>query len=488
MAGTRFHGPVPVLEWLRRRPHAIAAIGAWIAVQTLVITRALPGRIAVGPDGVDFLRVSRQSLLSGRFWGASRAPTFPLLLRVLPGHVHWARLTQVAIAAGCWAFLSVVLSSKMRTTAGRVVVFAGVLLLSATVQVTIWNGMAMAESLAMSLLAASLATVLLVPARWSWSGLCALVIVGTLFVFVRDTNALLALVVAAAMSAGVALRRVPRRALVAAVLLVLVSFGAMASSSAGDRWLQPLHHVVKDRVVVSRSATEWFEDRGMPDADLVRTPAANDYVRYGVFWRDPRFRDYLDWLRTDGRAALLTYMARHPSFLGKGRFAAPSTWAGPSPSVRSYQGYLGTSPAFGSVINALVWPESPWIVFPLELLAVAVGLVVAVWDRERRVIASFGVASVVLGMALVVAAANLDTAETPRHVIVPMAMARIGVLAALAAGIEAAATKTRNLRGHVPEHHDAARTRAGGDSGGDRSGGETVRAQGERRAEAVTAD
>ena len=479
---------MPVLDRLRRHPWLLAGAAMWLSVELLILSRAVPSGIAVGPDSLDFLRVSRQPLFSGRFWASTRAPVFPLLLRVLPGHVHWIRLTHVALAGACWAFLAVALAQRMRTAVGRACVFAGVLLLSATVQVTIWNGMAMAESLSLSLMALTLAVVLVVPGRWTWPGIAAIVFVGFLFVFVRDTNALLALALAAAIGLGVALRQVPARALVAAGPLVLLAIVSMASSSSGDRWLQPMHHVVKDRVLASPSATKWFEDRGLPDADLVRSPLGNDYVRYGVFWRDHRFDDYRAWLKKHARSALLTYVARHPSFLGRGRFAAPSTWAGPSPSVRNYQGYLGTRPALGRVLNAIVWPESPWIVFPLELLALLVAIAVLVLDRERWVIASFGAASIVLGMALVIAAANLDTAETPRHVIVPMAMARLGVLAALAAGIESVAVRTRTLAGHVPEHHDAPGPRTGSDAGGDRGRRAPVRAQGERGAEAVGAD
>jgi hypothetical protein len=466
----------------------VAAVATWLVVETLVFTRAVPDGTAVGPDGLDFLRVSRQPLFSGRFWASTRAPIFPLLLRLLPGHVHWIRLTHFGIAALCWLVLAALLGARMRTVAGRAVLFTAVLLLSATVQVTIWNGMAMAESLSLSLMVLSLAVVLLVPVRWTWPGIAALVGVGLLFVFVRDTNALLAMALAAAIALGVALRRVPVRALVPSVSLVVLSIAAMASSSSGDRWLQPMHHVVKDRVLVSASAREWFEDRGLPDADLVLSPAGDDYVRYGVFWRDRRFDDYRDWLRAHARSALLTYTVRHPSFLGRGRFAAPSSWAGPSPSVRHYQGYLQTRPALGAVGNAIVWPESPWIVYPMELLALLSGAALLVFDRERRVIAAFGVASIVLGMVLVVAAVNLDTAETPRHVIVQMAMARLGVLAALAAGAEALVLRGRNLSGHVPEHHDPSGAGTAGDSRGDRSGGPPVRPQGERRAEAVPAD
>ena len=479
---------MPVLEWLRRRPWVIAGVGTWLAVEALVLTRALPDGTAVGPDGLDFVRVSRQPLFSGHFWASTRAPVFPLLLRLLPGHVHWIRLSHFFIAAASWGVLAAVLAWRMRTVAGRAVVFAGVLLLSATVQVTIWNGMAMAESLSLSLMALTLAVVVVVPVRWTWPGIAALIVTGFLFVFVRDTNALLALALSAAIGLGVVMRRVPLRALVAASALVFVSIGAMASSSSGDRWLQPMHHVVKDRVLVSPSAREWFEDRGLPDGDLVRSPAGDDYVRYGVFWEDHRFDDYRAWLRAHARSALLTYIARHPSFLGRGKFAAPSSWAGPSPSVRHYQGYLQTKPALGAAGNAMVWPESAWIVYPLELLALLGGLAVLALDRQRRVIAAFGVASIVLGMVLVVAAANLDTAETPRHVIVPMAMARLGVLAALAAAAESLVGRARNLANHVPEHHDASGTRAAGDAGGDRGRGPAVRPQGERRAEAIAAD
>jgi hypothetical protein len=434
------------IQWARQRPWIVAGGVLWLALQVAIVARTTPDRMMVGPDGLDFVRISGESLLSADFWATSRAPIFPLLVKF----VGLDRTTgaQVLIAGICWLFLAVVLASKLLAV-GRAVVFVGVLLLGATVQVSLWNGMALSESLTFSLMAASIAVTLLVIERWTWPRIAALAIVGSLFVLVRDTDSLLALAFSGVVVVGILLRKVPPRALVVVLVLVVVSLASMASSSNGDRWLQPLHHVVRDRVVRSPSATEWFVDRGLPDVELVRSKEGDDYVRYGVFWKDPRFQPYLTWLREHGRTALITYMARHPSFLVDGKFADPTDWAGPRPSVRSYQHWIGADPPLGSTLNAIVWPESPVIVYPLQLAGLAAAVAVAALDRRRRTIALVGVLTIVSGWLLVVMAANLDTAETPRHIIALSAMIRLGTLCGLAAALESGIDALRQ-RGRQP--------------------------------------
>jgi Na+-transporting NADH:ubiquinone oxidoreductase subunit NqrB len=109
--------------------------------------------------------------------------------------------------------------------------------------------------------------------------------------------------------------------------------------------------------------------------------------------------------------------------------------------------------------NAIIWPESPWVVFPLEALAVLVAAAVLLTDRERRAISAVAIASVGLGMVLVVVAANLATAETPRHAIVPMAMARIGILCGLVCGVESVVVRARS-RGVARQPRQAVRDAA----------------------------
>jgi len=432
------------ITWARQRPWLVAPLALWLVLQIVIVVRTVPDQILIGPDGADFVRISGESLFSADLWATSRAPVFPLLVKFLG--LERAAGAHALVAAVCWLFLAFVLASKLRWI-GRAIVFVGVLLLAATVQVTVWNGLALSESLTFSLMALSLAVTVLVVERWTWPRLAGVAVAGSLFVLVRDTDSLLALAFCAAVVLGVVLRRVPLRALALVVVLVLVSLASMASSSNGDRWLQPLHHVVRDRVLHSPSATEWFVDRGLPDAALVRGPQGDDYVRYGVFWKDRRFQPYLTWLREHGRTALITYLARHPSFLVDGDLADPTDWAGPRPSVRSYQRWTGAKAPLGTTLNALVWPESPAIVYPFEVAGLLAAIAVAVLDQRRRTIALVGVVTIVAGWVLVVLAANLDTAETPRHVIALSGMIRLGALCGLAAALEGGLDVLRRRRG-----------------------------------------
>ncbi|MCU1463549.1 MAG: hypothetical protein JWO37_3624 [Acidimicrobiales bacterium] len=413
----------------------------------------MPTRAVLSPDGADFVRVSRQSIFGSGFWAGTRAPVLPLMLRVLGNKVSTVAVANGVIGAVCWGALAFAAASRLRTRAGQAAVFAGVLLVAGSLQVSVWHGVVLAESLSLSLMAALLALVLVVPARWSWPGVAGVAAMGALFVLVRDTNALVGLLLAAIVVAGVAWRRVPLRALVAAAVLVAASLAGMASSSAGDRWLQGLHHVTRDRILASDSGRDWFVARGLPDADLVRSPDGNDYTRGAAFWSDPRLAPYLRWLRRHGRAALATYVLAHPAFLGQGRFAAWSSTFGPRPTLRVYTAYTDSRAPLGSFVNGIVWPESAPVVFPLLLVGMAAGAGAVVFDvdRRRRTFAALGLAGIVVGLGWAVATANLDTAETPRHVIAQLALARLGVLFCVVAATEAGLALARGRKpGTIP--------------------------------------
>lgn len=421
-----------------------AALVVWLAIETLVFIRVVPTRAVLSPDGVDFVRVSHASIFSSGFWASTRAPVLPLLLRVVGTDVGTVAIAHAVIAALCWGALALAAATWMRTPVGRAATFVAVLVLSATFQVDVWHGVVLAESLSLSLTALLLAVVLMAAPKWSWPLVGVVAVVGALFVFVRDTNALLGVIAVGALVVGVVVGRVPRRSLVAAALLLAASLGAMASSSAGDRWLQGLHHTVRDRVLATASGTEWFESRGMPDADLVRGPDGDDYAPGNTFWHDPRFAAYRSWLRAHGRAALATYAAAHPSFLWRPPFASLSAIGGPTPSVRGYRAYTKTGAPLGSTMNAWVWPESGGGVVVITLIGVAIGVAVAIvgWREPRSrtslVLALLALGCVACGYATALFAANLDTAETPRHVIEQIALARIGLVLSMAVGLDVA--------------------------------------------------
>lgn len=410
-------------------PATVAALALWLVVQVAVWRSLREGGIPISPDGLDFIRVSRAPLLSVDFWGDTRAPVLPLLLRIVRWDLEAMRWVQLLLAGLAWGALAVAVASTMRTRVGRGVVYVMITLLTATTQVSLWHGLVLAESLSMTLMVALLAVGVVLPRTWSWPRIAAAAVLGAGFLLVRDSNALLGLVVAAVIVGAILLRRAPLRAGAVAVVFAVAAFLGMASSSSGERWLQGMHHAVRDRVLQEPSGRAWFEDRGMPDAELVLSAAGNDYVRGPSFFSDPRFADYLDWLRHDGRRALATYLLTHPFFAQDGEKVAFSALAGPLPSISGYAGLARTDAPVGTWFDDWVWPEQAAVVLPW-LAAAAVGSCgVVLLDRRRAAAALVVLAGITIGFGLSVVIANLDTAETPRHVVVPNALARISALA-----------------------------------------------------------
>ena len=150
------------------RVRRLLPLAAVLAAGALRIAALLDARAVITPDTFDYVRQSRLPLASGAFWGSQHPPLLPLLWKPIPGlatsldpvrigSLAPALLLDAVIAAACWGFLALTLSSLARTVAGGWVVLAGVLAVSLAPEVTGWDSAGLSESRSLSLVALVLA-------------------------------------------------------------------------------------------------------------------------------------------------------------------------------------------------------------------------------------------------------------------------------------------------------------------------------------------
>src|SRR5207248_9052386 len=133
----------------------------------------------------------------------------------------------------------------------RPIVFAVFLAFSLTTELILWDELIISESVTFALLALLVAAwiMLIRSPRSRWAA--AVLVLTLLWVFARDTNAYVALVIAALVALTL-LRAGHRRlksVLVAGLRVIFVL--DYVSADAGRRWLQPMIDVVDHRVLNS---------------------------------------------------------------------------------------------------------------------------------------------------------------------------------------------------------------------------------------------
>jgi hypothetical protein len=290
-----------------------------------------------GLDPMDYVEVSRLSLLSADFW-TIRPFTVPLAYKLMAQNAPAIVLLQVGLHFACWAFLAFAVLRSLRGRVLRWVGFAGVLLFSLTVEVNLWNLVVISESINHSLTAAFVGVVLLYlraldpaggaaspasPAvRWGWPSL--ILLVGGLWSFCRDTTPYAFIAFAPAVFLVYCFEGGRRRFPVAAAVLLAVGgvfVGILQirlwAHSARAPWTYTVTTNLCNRVLPYPEEKRFFLEAGMPDSAILMrfSGMQNEYGQNATGPDpDPALVDpvYDAWVLEHGRRAYVRYMIARP--------------------------------------------------------------------------------------------------------------------------------------------------------------------------------
>jgi len=456
---------------------ALAIFAAAVVVGGLVRVWQIRGRDdLVWADSKDFLASARAPWASLALWAGPRTAAVPAVLKVV-GQDDYVTV-QAAVAVLCWAALAAAVGAAVGGRWARWLAAGAVVAFSVTAPVVMWERSVLSESLAISLTALVVATVVqLCRGVTAWR-VAALLAATAAWLTTRDSHAVVAAVAGAAVAAGLAVdelwwrrtrlrppagdagtppaaerpRRGTRRALTGLALGALVlAFVSAWGADHGHRQTYPMRNVFEVRVLPYPDRVRWFAAHGMPQADVFAGPDARAPYRepgqaavVPVGDDDPELGRWLDWVGGDGaRRAYLRFAATHPLYLLAEPLRTPERAFNNAHGDRGF--YTPGDQRDVPLLGSFVLPT--WVV--LLLAAVVAGWALG----ARRWSPVLAAGAVVAGLSVPhgLAAWHSDGMETARHLVVPALQLHLGVLLMVIGAV--AAARARAVPEPLPSGH-----------------------------------
>ena len=339
----------------------------WLGYVVLRIVAAAGVGIVRAPDTASWLDLDFAG--SGvRLW------VVPLFFKVLPADpLRVGGMVLLGILA--WSALAAAVVSVVRHRVLRPIAFAAVLLLGLAGQVLAFDTVLLGESVAISVMVATVAAWIWFVRAPGWGSAAAVGVGMVAFAFSRHPNIVLTLGIAVVLALSLLLRDARRyRLALLGLLLVIVAVGwPMLDKNAFNRE-ETLATVVSERILVNPARTEWFADHGMPISPAIRK-LAGTYFTQGKGSTPIRDNARLwHWIETDARDTYLEYLLTHPGYT----FGTPVRDSlDPDTAIlsTSVAGYTNSRPVLPDPVQQLVWGDGPGELIFLATSAVVLVLV-----------------------------------------------------------------------------------------------------------------
>jgi hypothetical protein len=449
-AGSRAADEVPEeataapVDGRSRRVDWLILVGVVVTpiVAARVLDHAWPHFPPTFSDSRSYVRVARGGPFAGHFFFDERPMLYPLLIWAVHFNSGAVVAAQTAIYIAAWWTLCRVVVRDL----GVGLIGIGVVILLAAIAIeprnSMWNTLILSESLSTSLAVFGIAAWWEFAMRNSARALVWAWFVTTLWVLVRDTNALPALVVIvpAALVTAVATRRGSRstyRGLAAgAIALVLACCYVYASESVSGRTQNSMHNTIGDRVLPDPELLSYFTAAGMPLDDALRAQAHRDaWDGDAAFQNAPQLARYRAWAKGTGSRRLLESMVVLAPYWWRHLHHDLPTVLDDDAVLRQiydyYHVYDRLPHAFPAPLGEPTTTTGLWV----ELALAIAGLGIAVTEvRWRRLVLLLAVGLLSSAVDVWVSYAG-DPLEVGRHLVGPFA--RLSVFAVLSVAIGA---------------------------------------------------
>jgi hypothetical protein len=433
-------------SWLTAHRRTLALHGAAV-LATVFVVRVVGSGFAAGyppffPDSSSFAAVARRGPFTGRFWFDERPVGFPLVFWAVGRSVRYLVLVQIALHVAAFGAVVAVALRTLRSRLAQVVVVAFTVAIAVQPRFALWTTHVLSESLAISTGVAAIAA-------WWWFATTptrrravAALTVSLAWVLVRDSNAIVFAVSVIPVLAVAGWRRrrtdpaVGRTLLAGAVVGIAVCSYVTVSQDVADRTIYPVISNVGQRILPDADMTAWFEDRGMPLDDALRSHTGDSaFDDESALLLDPAFAGLRDWARGAGqRWQVLSYVWHFPFWSGLLGDRLDEVVG------YDYEDYdaFDVGARIGS--PGLDGPRSS-TQLAIWLTVAGAGLVAAASCRRlrgRTVVVAVAIAGCLVDAYISFAG---DSLEVQRHVVAALARLSIALVLAVGLGVERIATQ-----------------------------------------------
>src|SRR5262245_4597931 len=248
------------------------------------------------------------------WWLHGRPPTVPLFYKLVGGNPWAITVLQLSLSISCWGLLALFVARAVRLQQLQLTAFLFILLFALSDPIILWDGALLSESISLSIMALFIVTWLWLIEGWNRQKVALMLAVAFLWVFTRDTNAWVVLMLAGVLAAVASLWRSQRRYLLIAATFAVLFVGDEISDNSAKRWQTTFMNVIGKRVLPDPEARAYFAQLGMPvTLALMRLSGHFAWDRDRAFFRDPALQDFRDWLNIHGKSSYLRFLLVHPN-------------------------------------------------------------------------------------------------------------------------------------------------------------------------------
>jgi hypothetical protein len=265
------------------------------------------GHSSTFPDTGGYLQTEHLSLTSLGFWTWYKPWGTPLLWKLVPGaESTTVPIAQWLLSVATWLIVAVTVYRTLERREVRIAGYTVVLAFSLVPAIAVWDGALLSESLALSLGALTVAAMLLVVRRPTWTTAAILLAVTVWLAGTRTTNGYLAPFLLVPVALVVAGRNRNVAILVAGGALAVA--GLTYATANVRQWQVPLAEIVGLRVLHDPDELRYFAARGMPvygglEQDLLAARSPLDR-----FERAPSLQPFLPWFNSRARGTYTGYL------------------------------------------------------------------------------------------------------------------------------------------------------------------------------------
>jgi len=306
----------------------------------------------------------------------------------------------------------------------KVVAFGFMLLFGLSAEIIMWDGVLLADSVSLSLMALVITSWLWLLEDWQWLKVALVIFAAFLWAFSKDTNAWAVLMIAALLIMGVATRCIQGRYIVIAGVFVVIFAMSDISANRKHRWVVAFMNNVGMRILPSPEKTAYFAERGMPVTPaLMERREKKAWTDDWAFFNDPRLQQFRDWLYAHGKSSYMRFLLSHPALTLQEPLRHSEELL--SSELRDY-----APRSFVSILSeplAEVVYSKRWAVLWTWVAAIAVGFVLGLklWTRNVAFLVPLALTMLVYPQAVVTW--HGDPNEIGRHGLEAAVNLRIGL-------------------------------------------------------------
>jgi len=314
---------------IKRIQFSATKINLSLFLLSLFFSLAVKLEPAVWPyygDPVDYLRQSKASWLSSDLYFPERAEGFyprpftvPLIYKLSNGEADAIiNLQRFIHFFSVWIFAAVFLAFIRNYLIQIIFLFSWYFLMSWWPLLG-WAHNLLSESLSLSLLLIWIASFIHFHRQKSYISLFLHAIALVLLSFTRDNWPYYFLMFYTMMIAGQWFieKSFIKKYLPILGLCLALFFIQQQTADLGMRHQLPVMNNIVYRILPNPEYTQWFVDRGMPQADLIKEcfNETNNLKMIYPLYTDERFKEFHHWAATEGRGKYTMFMLSHPSYL-----------------------------------------------------------------------------------------------------------------------------------------------------------------------------